>query len=115
MAKPTIRQKLTFKDLLTAIETGGSFNLKEIMIKNGYSEQTANHPTANLLEKQGFKQLLAQIDDNVILAKLYEILISDDKRSSLSAIDMLMKLKNAYPDKKLKIESIESTLNELRE
>lgn len=115
MPKPTIRQKLTFKDLLIAINNGGSFSIKELMIKNGYAESTAKHPTDNLISKQGFKQLLAQIDDNLVLAKLYEIMMSDDKRSSLSAIDMLMKLKNAYPDKTLKIESIDTMLNDLRD
>jgi phage terminase small subunit len=113
MAQPTTKQRLAFKELLTAIDNGTPFNLKDIMINAGYSEASAKNPTLNLISKQGWKQLLAQIDDSVILAKFYEILLSEDKRSSMEAGKELLKLKDRYPAGKLKINQYEDELKDL--
>ena len=103
MAQPTTKQKITFGNLLKKIEKKQPYDLKTLMIDAGYSITTAKNPTANLLKKNGWNQLLAQIDDSVILAKFYEILLSDDKRSSLAAGIELTKLKDHYPASKTKI------------
>ncbi len=78
--KPTIKQKLTFSILLRKIEKKEPFDLQEIMMKSGFSEATARNPGKNLLEKDGFRLLLSQIDDQVILARFYQILLDNDKR-----------------------------------
>ena len=51
--------------------------------------------------------LLAQIKDADILARVYGILLDEDKRSSLIAADMLLKLKDKYPAGKLKLGAFE--------
>jgi len=104
MAQPTTKQKLAFGELLRKIESGESFNLKTIMLDSGYTEATAKNPEKNLTGKTGWQLLLAQIDDKMILAKFYEILFSDDKRSSMDAGKELLKLKDKYPATKIKQE-----------
>ena len=106
---PTIKQKQAVNKL---VENRG--NISKTMKQVGYTDATAKNPK-NLTDSKGFQKLLSQIDDKVILSRLYDILNDTDKRSALSSADMLLKLKNLYPDKKLKIESIDSMLNELRE
>lgn len=109
---PTIKQRTAFKKLLQAIEKGKGTSFKEIMIDSGYSEATAINPGLNLTSKEGWKKLMRQINDDVILARLYEILISDDKRSSLTSADMLLKLKNKYPKGELKAVAMFTDLEE---
>jgi len=112
MAKPTLKQKTTFRKMIEAIENGGRLDFKTLMMRGGYSEATAKNPTKNLLSKEGWKQLLAQIDDRVILAKLYEVMLGEDKRSSLTAADMLLKLKNKYPKGEVKAVALFKDLEE---
>ena len=114
MALPTIRQQLTFGELLRNVESGTPFNLGDIMMKSGYSKASAKNPTKNLLKKEGWQQLLAQIDNQVILTKFYEILLSSDKRASLEAGDKLLKLKDLYPTPKLKLQSFQDNLDKLK-
>ena len=115
MSKITTRQRLTFKELLESVDKEESFNLKDLMIKAGYSEATAKNPAKNLIKKEGWNQLLAQIDDTMILTKFYEILMSDDKRSSMDAGKELLKLKDRYPASKSKIIGLFDSLSNLEE
>lgn len=96
----TIKQKQAIKKI---IENRG--NVSKTMKEVGYSEATAKNPK-NLTNSKGWKQLLSQIDDQVILDKIYEILVQEDKRSSLAAADMLLKLKDKYPQKATKLEGL---------
>ena len=51
-----------------------------------------------------FQELLSQIDDAAILEKLNAIAMDqEDKRACLQAIDMILKLKNKYPEQTTKI------------
>ena len=115
MALPTIKQKLTFRNLLEAIEIGKSWDLKSLMVQGGYSIATAKNPAKNLIIKEGFQQLLGQIDDRMILAKIYEVLFAGDKDSTLKAADMLLKLKDKYPDQKTKVSGLFGILNNIKE
>jgi len=99
----TIKQKLAFKELLNAIEKGGKdLNIKKIMERAGYSKGTLTK-TKDLTESIGWQTLIAQIDDQIILARIYQILLDKDKRASLEAAEKLLKLKNRYPEQKTKI------------
>ncbi len=83
------------------------------MRESGYSEYTAKNPEKNLTSKAGWQQLLASIDDMEIIRKIREILVSTDKRASLSAADMLLKLKDRYPAARTKIDLYEQELKDL--
>ena len=116
MAKPTTKQKLAFSNLLEALQNGGAFNMKEIMLKAGYTEATTKCPDKNLTSKKGWNQLLAKIDNQDILNAFTEVMNDpSDKRSRISAGIEMAKLKNLYPDKHLKIETIDNMLSDLRE
>jgi hypothetical protein len=110
---PTIKQKLAFDNLLIAIESGQGLNWKEIMTKAGFSKATTINPGKNLTETEGFKSLLAKIDDKVLLAKVYSIALDEDKRASLQAIDMLMTLKDRKPSTKYKVDGMDSEYKSL--
>ena len=115
MAKATIKQKLAFKELLQALQSDKSFHMKEIMLKAGYTETTAQRPDANLTSKAGWQQLLAKIDDSKLLAELYELALDpDDKRAKLTAIQEIMKLKDRYPAGRLKVSAYQDNLKELQ-
>ena len=96
-------QSLAFKEAVRRIEGGERVVWGDIMRDVGYSDITAKNPGKNLLEKDAFKILLTTISDEVILGRLVQILVDEDKRSSLTAADMLLKLKDRYPDKRLRI------------
>jgi hypothetical protein len=87
---------------------------KEIMLKAGYSETSSTLPKARLFETKGWQELLATINDEVILGKIREIALdSSDKRACLSAIDMLLKLKERYPAGKLKVQAFNEEIERL--
>lgn len=88
-------------------------NVSGEMRKAGYSKKSA-HVLA-ITKTKTWKQLLAEIDDEEILNKIKEILKDEDKRSSLTAADMLLKLKDRYPAHKTKITGLFETLKELEE
>ena len=104
---PTFKQKQALKKIL---ENRG--NISKSMREVGYASNTAKNPK-NLTESKGWKELLAEIDDEIILSKIRKILLSDDKRASLSAADMLLKLKDKYPASKTKIDLYEQELKDL--
>lgn len=103
MTKPTIRQKAVFNDVVKKVGAGEPVVLKEIMISKGYSPATAHNPEKNLTNKTAWHLLMAKIDDEEILEKVRSIALGDDTRSCLVAADMIFKLKDRYPDKKIKI------------
>ena len=115
MAKPTIKQKLAFKNLLVALKDKSPFELKEIMIEAGYSKATAHCPEKNLTSRDGWKTLLSRIDDEPLLSRLKEIAVDSDKRASISAIQELFKLKDKYPTGKLKITQYQQALDNLED
>ena len=109
----TIKQKLAFKNMIRAIETGEDVSMGKIMVKSGYSKNTAIAPHFNLISRKSFQELLATIDDNVILQRFYDILTDEDKRASIAAGVELLKLKDRYPANKLKVSQYEGELGAL--
>lgn len=69
----------------------------------GYSPASANNASA-FLKRPVFSKLLELIDDVSLLDRVMDIALDEDKRSSLQAIDMLLKLKDRYPASKLKMQ-----------
>ena len=112
---PTIRQKNAFEAFLEAVQSKKPFSLKVIMTDGGYSEETAKNPEMNLLSKKGFQVLLAQIDDGIVLAKVYEILMGTSARETLSAAKMIFDLKNRFPAKETKILGLFEVIKNLQE
>jgi hypothetical protein len=57
-----------------------------------------------IISLQGFQLLLAKVNDEEVIDRVVEILRDEDKRSSLTAADMLFKLKGRYPKEQIDIE-----------
>ena len=99
---PTIKQRQAFKKVSESIGNKQPISIGKAMRESGYSQSTSKTPQ-RLTDSKGWKELLAAIDDNEILEKIYSILMDSDKRSALSAADMLLKLKDKYPQKASKL------------
>ena len=97
--RPTLKQKTAFKNMLEAVKTGKDVVLKDIMLKSGFSQNTAINPQLNLLSKDGFQSLLNKINDDEILNRFMDILRDEDKRASLQAGVEILKLKDRYPQR----------------
>ena len=103
----TINQKNAFKKTVERIKDNKRVVMGEVMRESGYSNETALKPRL-LTKSKGWNELLAQIEDDKILERLYEIALDkNDKRATLQAVDMLLKLKDKYPDNKLRLGAIE--------
>ena len=110
----TLKQKKAFQYMVEQANQGKTPTGKEIMLKAGYSETSSTLPKARSFETKGWQELLATIDDEVILGKIREIALdSSDKRACLSAIDMLLKLKERYPAGKLKVQAFNEEIERL--
>lgn len=100
VAKPTMRQRKAMEILISGEEP----TMKKVMEKAGYTTHTSLSPQRNLTDTAGWQTLLRTIDEKPLLEKLQEIALSPtDKRANIAAISELMKLKNLYPDLKLKV------------
>ena len=74
------------------------------MKEAGFSDAYSTNPK-QMMETKTWKELLLDIDDSPILSRIKQLALDkSDKRVSLQAIDMLLKLKNYYPDQKIKYE-----------
>jgi len=76
-----------------------------ILALSGYKK--ISRQPSRILNSKGFQELLAEINDNDILQRFYDILRDDDKRASIQAGVELLKLKDRYPAGKLKLGAIE--------
>lgn len=99
--KPTENHKSVVKLMSEKVRNNEKVVLKDILAQVGYAPSVQNSPQ-RVTESAGFQMLLAQIDDDIILGRLFSILVDDDKRASLQSADMLLKLKDRYPQNKLK-------------
>lgn len=85
------------------------------MREAGYTEAYSKVPQL-LARSKGWKELLATIDDSVILANVFSIATdTEDKRASLQAAHMIFNLKDRYPAGKLKIQAYNEELERLKE
>jgi hypothetical protein len=100
MKGATQKQKTFFKKVVENTTLGNPKPLGALALESGYGK--ISKQPCRIMNSQGFQSLLAQIDDDIVLKKVVEILGGDDKRASLSAADMLLKLKNRYPDQATK-------------
>lgn len=94
------------------MQNGG--NATQAMLDAGYSPATAHNPQ-KLTNSIAFKEVIGMVDDAELIAKVREIALDDDKRASLQAIDMLLKLKDRYPAGKLKVQEYNEELASLTE
>jgi hypothetical protein len=103
MSSPKIRIKKIFMEALNEIENGRKPSISGIMRKYGYADTSAK--VLKVTTTKTWKNLLDKmIDDEKILERLNEIAMDkEDKRACLQAIDMILKLKDKYPQHKTKI------------
>jgi|TARA_R100001530_G_C4309231_1_gene152550 hypothetical protein len=99
--KPTENHKSVVKLMSEKVRNKEKVVMKDILAESGYAVSVQNSPQ-RVTESAGFQYLLAQIDDDIILGRLFSILVDDDKRASLQSADMLLKLKDRYPQNKLR-------------
>ena len=97
----TLKQRTAFNKIVENAANGNPKSARAILAESGYGK--IQHQACRILQSKGFQELLAEIDDQSILTRVREILLDDDKRSSLVAADMLLKLKDKYPAGKLKL------------
>jgi len=102
-AKPTFRQEQLFSKILHAMINNEKFTIRDLMIKSGYTKQTAKNPEKNVLGSDGFRSLLGMVDDTAILARLYQIVLGHNDKQAIEASKELLKLKDRYPDSKHKV------------
>jgi len=114
--EPSIRQKTAFNKTLENIAIKKPVVMENVMIESGYSKATAINPYKNLISKKGWNELLAQIDDNKVLNNISKIANDlTDKRSALSANEVLLKLKDRFPAGKLKVQEYHEELQKYKE
>lgn len=106
-------RKIKYKNILKAILFENK-TFQDAAIEQGYSETTSRTPD-NITRTKLWKECLNELDDSSLLGKLWEIAFDTDKRSALEAVDKLLKLKDKYPAKKLKLEEYSDELKELEE
>jgi len=76
-----------------------------VMYESGYSKSSSRIPKL-LTDSNGWQELLAQVDDTLLMDKLYQIAMDkSDKRACMEAIKEIYKLKDKYPSSKYKVES----------
>lgn len=101
-----------FKKIAEEYAAGRKPVISKIMLEVGYSPYMAK--TCRVNKTMTFKQLLEEISDTKI-TKVFDDLIdskNEDKRSRLDAAKEVCKLKDYYPGKRLKIESLQQKNDE---
>ena len=88
-----------FNEAMDSVRIGKKPSISKIMLNRGYSKSSAR--SLKVTQTKTWAQLLNEIDDNMLKARLIELAgDKKDKRASLTAIDMLLKLKDRYPAQK---------------
>ena len=107
------RIKNVFDNTLKDIRSGKKVSISGAMKKEGYSESSCR--ALKVKKTKTWETLLKSVDDEIILKKIYEILQGDDKRSSLTSADMLLKLKDKYPAQKSKVMGLFQAIDDLKD
>lgn len=102
------------KALKIYTEAEGNITKGDALIKAGYSASVARSPS-RVFSQEIFQQLLEDIPDKSLTNKLQDIALGDDSRASLGALDMIFKLKDRYPQNKLRIDMFKEELGNLME
>ena len=101
---PTLKQRKAFNLAMESMKGENSKTKGEILREAGYDELTSLRPS-QVWNSQGFRGMLAEIDDSLIVSKWYEWALSDiDKRVALQAGENILKLKNRFPKEQIDIE-----------
>ena len=101
-----LKVKEVFRRSLQHIKEGKKPNISGNMRAVGYAKTSAH--ALKVTQTKTWQRLLAQIDDQMLLDRLTEIALDPkDKRASLVGITELLKLKDRYPDKKVRLGTIE--------
>jgi len=106
------RVKRVFDKTMTQIAEGKKPVVSKIMLEEGYSESAA--ACVKVLRTATWKQLKEALPKNQIMQVFADLIDekNDDKRTRLAAAIELCKLNDLYPQKKLKIETLNSKNDE---
>ena len=95
-----------FKASLENIRNGKNPAISREMKKAGYSPSASK--ALQVTRTKTWQTLLTKIDDEELLNRLTEIALDrTDKRAALQGITELLKLKDRYPDRKVRFGAIE--------
>jgi hypothetical protein len=108
----TIKQKTAFKNMVELVGNKQTPSMAQVM-KGIYSPAVISNPS-KLTKSKGWNELLAQIKDEPLLERLRELALDrTDKRAALTAIDMLLDLKDRYPANKSINVELEKKINDI--
>lgn len=108
--KPRLAHKIAFNEIKRQVASGETIKLGKALKAAGYSESVQKSPW-QVTQSKGWKQLLSEIDDEPLMARVRQIALGGSSRESLAAIDMLLKLKDRYPAGKLKVNEYADEVN----
>lgn len=111
---PTEQQKKAFNEYMKTKQKGEILNMGEIMRKAGYSKEMSRNPQV-LANSKGFKQLLAQYEDEPLMDRLYAIALQGSERNSIEAVKEVFKLKDRYPIKGIKVGKLDEEQAEIED
>ena len=109
----TVKQRRLYSLLLDNAGNPKPESMRSLMLRAGYSPSAADNPQRAVLSTPTFQALLDLINDDELLARARDIALDDDKRASLAAIEMLLKLKDRFPANKLKMQGYQDELSDL--
>jgi len=109
----TLKQKTLFQLVLENAQKRNPKTLGELMRESGYGK--ISKQCTRVVNSKGFKKLMEKLDDEVVLARFYEILLGKDSRSSLDAGEKILKLKDRYPKQSGKVIGLFQAIDELQE
>ena len=104
------RKPLTMKQKrsLQIIYNGTAPSFGDAMRQAGYADSTANAPGRNLISRStAFTELLSSIQDSPLLNQLEGIALGEDKRTALSAIELILRLKGHLSTYSGKVKAIQ--------
>ena len=102
--QPTILQKKALTKITEQLKNNQRVSISQVMRAVGYSESSATKPS-NLTKSKAWKNMLEEYFPDDFLLKEHRGIIKQnkDKRTKLSAISEIYKLKDKYPAQKFKL------------
>ena len=90
----TENQKRAFKKTLKSIEEGERVDMGEIMLESGYSKATTINPGKNLLNTNGWQELMDRyLPDDLLVKKNLELLNHKEWQAVNAGLDKAYKVK----------------------
>ena len=102
--EPTILQKKALTKITEQLKNNQRVSISQVMRAVGYSESSATKPS-NLTKSKAWQNMLEEYFPDDLLLKEHKGIIKQnkDKRTKLSAISEIYKLKDKYPAQKFKL------------